>query len=86
MSSMVLKIAVIPMVFFFGNFMMYLMKTDKGFAEVQRIIESHIVEVEQSDIIFEAKNNKFSRDFTWRRDEKGEFLFPEELKKFMKGN
>jgi hypothetical protein len=80
-----MKIAVIPVIFFLGNFMMFLFKTDKGFAEIQKMIECHIVETEESDIIFEARDNKFSRDFTWRRDEKGEFLIPDNLNRFMKG-
>jgi len=32
------------------------------------MIETHIVETEESDIIFEAKDNKFTRNFTWKKE------------------
>lgn len=83
---MMMWVAAIPVAFFLGNAMMYLFKTDKGFAEIQKMIETHIVETEESDIIFEAKDNKFSRDFTWKKDNSGTYLVPENLAKFQKGN
>lgn len=76
---MMMYIAAVPLAFFVGNAMMYLFKTDKGFAEIQKIIETHIVETEESNIIFEAKDNKFSRDFTWKRDPRGSFVVPDNL-------
>ena len=80
---MMMYIAAVPVAFFLGNAFMYLFKTDKGFAQIQKMIETHIVETEESDIIFEAKDNKFSRDFTWKK-EKGQYVFPEKLSLFQR--
>ena len=80
---MMMWVAAVPVVFFFGNAMMYLFKTDKGFAQIQKMIEMHIVETEESNIIFEAKDNKFTRNFTWKK-EKGLFVFPEKLSQFQR--
>jgi hypothetical protein len=81
---MMMWVAAVPLAFFVGNAMMYLFKTDKGFAEIQKMIETHIVETEESNLIFEAKDNKFSRDFTWKKSKSGGFLMPENLQKFQK--
>ena len=82
-SAMMMWIAAVPVVFFIGNAMMYLFKTDKGFAEIQKMIEIHIVETEESNVIFEAKDNKFSRNFTWKK-ENGKLVFPKNLSKFQR--
>ena len=50
---------------------------------IQKMIEQHILETEESNIVFEAKDNKFSRDFTWKK-EKGKYVFPEKLSLFQK--